>query len=62
MTSELSKMSEKNRVAYIPLREEGLTEAAALLGATADMMKQRAHRERTTHKRPCRRGLDGLKP
>jgi RNA polymerase sigma-70 factor, ECF subfamily len=43
---ELSKLSEKNRVAYILLREEGLSvkEAAALLGATADVVKQRAHR------------------
>jgi RNA polymerase sigma-70 factor, ECF subfamily len=46
VTSELSRMSEKNRVAYVLLREEGLAvkEAAALLGTTADVVKQRAHR------------------
>ena len=39
-------MSEKNRVAYILLREEELSvkEAAAVLGTTADVVKQRAHR------------------
>lgn len=42
----LRKMSEKNRVSYILLREEGLSvkEAALLLGTTADVVKQRAHR------------------
>jgi RNA polymerase sigma-70 factor (ECF subfamily) len=42
----LRKMSEKNRVTYILLREEGLSvkEAALLLGTTADVVKQRAHR------------------
>jgi RNA polymerase sigma-70 factor, ECF subfamily len=46
VTTELSRMSEKNRVAYVLLREEGLAvkEAAALLGTTADVVKQRAHR------------------
>jgi RNA polymerase sigma-70 factor, ECF subfamily len=46
LTGELARMSEKNRVAYILLREEGLTvkEAAELLGVTADVVKQRAHR------------------
>ena len=46
VTRELAKMSEKNRVAYILLREEGLSvkEAAAVLGTTADVVKQRAHR------------------
>jgi RNA polymerase sigma-70 factor, ECF subfamily len=42
----LRKMSEKNRVAYILLREEGLSakEAALVLGTSADAVKQRAHR------------------
>jgi RNA polymerase sigma-70 factor, ECF subfamily len=46
ITLQLQKMSEKNRVAYILLREEGLSvnEAAALLGTTAAAVKQRAHR------------------
>jgi RNA polymerase sigma-70 factor (ECF subfamily) len=46
VTVELGKMSEKNRVAYILLREEGLSvkEAALVLGTTADVVKQRAHR------------------
>jgi RNA polymerase sigma-70 factor, ECF subfamily len=46
VTRELAKMSEKNRVAYILLREEGLSvkEAAAVLGTTGDVVKQRAHR------------------
>jgi RNA polymerase sigma-70 factor (ECF subfamily) len=45
-TVELNGMSEKNRVAYILLREEGLTakDAAAVLGTTADVVRQRAHR------------------
>jgi RNA polymerase sigma-70 factor (ECF subfamily) len=39
-------MSEKNRVAYVLLREDGLSvkEAAIVLGTTADVVKQRAHR------------------
>ena len=39
-------MSEKNRLAYFLLREEGLSvkEAAAVLGTTPDVVKQRAHR------------------
>jgi RNA polymerase sigma-70 factor (ECF subfamily) len=43
---ELRKMSERNRVAYILIREEGLTvkEAAAMLGTTEDVVKKRAHR------------------
>jgi RNA polymerase sigma-70 factor, ECF subfamily len=43
---ELEKMSEKNRVAYVLLKEEGLSaaDAAAVLGTTADAVKQRAHR------------------
>ena len=46
VTLELERMSEKNRIAYILLREEGLSvkEAAGVLGTTADVVKQRAHR------------------
>jgi RNA polymerase sigma-70 factor (ECF subfamily) len=46
VTRELGKMSEKNRAAYVLLREEDLSikEAAAVLGTTADVVKQRAHR------------------
>ena len=46
VTAELGKMSEKNRHAYILLREEGLSvkEAAAVLGTTDTVVKQRAHR------------------
>ena len=46
VTIELDKMSERNRLAYILLREEGLSvkEAAAVLGTTTDVVKQRAHR------------------
>jgi RNA polymerase sigma-70 factor (ECF subfamily) len=46
ITAELQKMSEKNRTAYVLLREEGLSikEAAGVLGATPDVVKQRAHR------------------
>ena len=46
VTHELNRMSEKNRMAYILLREEGLSvkEAAALLGTTADVVKKRAQR------------------
>jgi RNA polymerase sigma-70 factor (ECF subfamily) len=42
----LGRMSEKNRVAYTLLKEEGISakEAAALLGTTPDVIKQRAHR------------------
>lgn len=42
----LSRMSEKNRVAYVLLKEENLSarEAAAVLGTTVDAVKQRAHR------------------
>jgi len=45
-TAELSKMSEKNRAAYLLLKEEGLTvkEAAEILGTTTDVVRQRAHR------------------
>jgi RNA polymerase sigma-70 factor, ECF subfamily len=43
---ELQRMSEKNRVAYILIREEGLSvkEAAEILGTTAHVVKKRAHR------------------
>jgi RNA polymerase sigma-70 factor (ECF subfamily) len=46
VTLELGKMSEKNRVAYVLIREEGLTvkEAAEALGTTQDVVKKRAHR------------------
>jgi len=46
VTTALNKMSEKNRHAYILLREEGLSvdEAAAVLGTTSTVVKQRAHR------------------
>ena len=46
VTAELDRMSEKNRVAYILLKEEGLSinEAAAVLGTTTAVVKQRAHR------------------
>ncbi|HEX7036611.1 MAG TPA: sigma-70 family RNA polymerase sigma factor [Pseudomonadales bacterium] len=46
VTVELQKMSETNRSAYVLLREEGvsLKEAAAILGASPDAVKQRAHR------------------
>jgi RNA polymerase sigma-70 factor (ECF subfamily) len=46
VSDELARMSEKNRVAYVLIREEGLTvkEAAATLGTTADVVKKRAHR------------------
>lgn len=46
VTVELDRMSEKSRVAYVLLKEEGLSakDAAALLGTTADVVKQRAHR------------------
>lgn len=43
---ELDRMPEPHRVAYILLKEEGLTakEAAAVLGTTEDAVRQRAHR------------------
>lgn len=43
---ELARMSEKNRVAYVLLKEEGLSvkDAAAVLGTTAPVVRQRAHR------------------
>jgi RNA polymerase sigma-70 factor (ECF subfamily) len=46
VTAELARMSEKNRVAYVLLNEEGLTTeaAAAVLGTTAPAVRQRAHR------------------
>ena len=44
--SELNRMPEPHRVAYILLKEEGLSakEAAAVLGTTEDSVRQRAHR------------------
>jgi RNA polymerase sigma-70 factor, ECF subfamily len=44
--SELNRMPESHRVAYILLKEEGLSarEAAAVLGITEDSVRQRAHR------------------
>jgi RNA polymerase sigma-70 factor (ECF subfamily) len=46
VTLELGRMSEKNRAAYVLLKEEGLSvkAAAAVLGTTAAVVKQRAHR------------------
>jgi RNA polymerase sigma-70 factor (ECF subfamily) len=46
VTLELRKMSEKLRTAYVLLREENLSvrEAAAVLGTTPEVVKQRAHR------------------
>jgi RNA polymerase sigma-70 factor (ECF subfamily) len=46
VVAELRKMSEKNRSAYVLMREEGLcaADAAAVLGTTVDGVKQRAHR------------------
>ena len=46
LASELSRMSEKNRIAYVLLKEEHLSarEAAAVLGTTVEVVKQRAHR------------------
>lgn len=43
---ELNRMPEPHRVAYILMKEEGLTakEAAAVLGTTEDSVRQRAHR------------------
>jgi RNA polymerase sigma-70 factor, ECF subfamily len=46
ITRALQKLSEKNRSAYVLLREEGLDvrDAATILGTTVDAVKQRAHR------------------
>lgn len=43
---ELARMSEKNRVAFVLLKEEGLSvkAAAAVLGTTAMVVRQRVHR------------------
>jgi RNA polymerase sigma-70 factor (ECF subfamily) len=43
---ELSRMSEKNRTAYVLIKEEHLSanEAAAVLGTNTNVVKQRAHR------------------
>ncbi len=46
MAGELRRMSEKNRSAYVLLKEERLSakEAATVLGTTPVVVKQRAHR------------------
>jgi RNA polymerase sigma-70 factor (ECF subfamily) len=46
LAAELQGMPEKNRVAYILMKEENLTakEAAAILGTTPEVVRQRAHR------------------
>jgi RNA polymerase sigma-70 factor (ECF subfamily) len=46
VTRELARMSEKNRAAYVLLKEEGLSVKAAadILGTTAIVVRQRAHR------------------
>lgn len=46
VATELQRMSERNRSAYLLMRVEGLTasEAAAILGISSDAVKQRAHR------------------
>jgi RNA polymerase sigma-70 factor (ECF subfamily) len=43
---ELGRMSEKNRVAYVLMKEEGLSshEAAAILGTSAAVVKKRVQR------------------
>src|SRR4029077_5942535 len=49
LTRELSRMSEKNRIAYVLHKERALSvkEAAAVLGTTATAVRQRAHRAYT---------------
>jgi RNA polymerase sigma-70 factor, ECF subfamily len=44
--AELRSMSEKNRAAFVLMKEEGLTakDAAAVLGTTSEVVRQRAHR------------------
>jgi RNA polymerase sigma-70 factor (ECF subfamily) len=46
VVAELRRMSEKNRSAYVLMRQEGFSaaDAAAVLGTTVDSVKQRAHR------------------
>jgi RNA polymerase sigma-70 factor (ECF subfamily) len=46
LACELRRMSEKNRIAYVLLKEENLSarEAAAVLGTSVEVVKQRAHR------------------
>lgn len=59
---ELNRMSENNRAAYVLLREEGLSvaEAAAVLGTSANAVKQRAHRASEKIREALRRsGWDG---
>jgi RNA polymerase sigma-70 factor, ECF subfamily len=45
-TVELNSMSEKNRIAYILTKQENVSaqDAAAILGTTAEVVRQRAHR------------------
>jgi DNA-directed RNA polymerase specialized sigma24 family protein len=45
-TVELNSMSEKNRIAYILTKQEELSaqDAATILGTTAEVVRQRAHR------------------
>lgn len=45
-TVELNAMSEKNRIAYILMKQEEVSaqDAAAILGTTAEVVRQRAHR------------------
>jgi DNA-directed RNA polymerase specialized sigma24 family protein len=45
-TLELNSMSEKNRMAYILTKQENLSaqDAATILGTTAEVVRQRAHR------------------
>jgi RNA polymerase sigma-70 factor (ECF subfamily) len=45
-TLELNSMSEKNRMAYILTKQENLSaqDAAMILGTTAEVVRQRAHR------------------
>jgi RNA polymerase sigma-70 factor (ECF subfamily) len=45
-TVELNSMSEKNRIAYILTKQEDVSaqDAATILGTTAEVVRQRAHR------------------
>jgi RNA polymerase sigma-70 factor (ECF subfamily) len=46
LATQLQAMSEKNRVAYVLMKEENLSakEVAAILGTTPEVVRQRAHR------------------
>jgi RNA polymerase sigma-70 factor (ECF subfamily) len=48
VSTALDDMSERNRLAYVLVEEEGLSvrEAAAVLGTTTSVVKQRTHRAR----------------